>query len=130
MTLRCDTIIRDATIFDGSGGPRRQGDVAISGWMPMGGNRPFPIPSLGYQYPIAANSVPTIPAAPINMGAAVSGNNFYSVWPPDKSKTYGVIDCMHVLFIRDLGKLSPEIPFSGRDIVLRETRSYPLPDQS
>ena len=31
MTLRCDTIIRDATIFDGSGGPRRQGDVAISG---------------------------------------------------------------------------------------------------
>ncbi len=29
MTLRCDTIIRDATIFDGSGGPRRRGDVAI-----------------------------------------------------------------------------------------------------
>jgi len=31
MTLRCDTILRDATIFDGSGGPRRRGDVAISG---------------------------------------------------------------------------------------------------
>ena len=31
MTLRCDTILRDATIFDGSGGPRRHGDVAISG---------------------------------------------------------------------------------------------------
>jgi N-acyl-D-amino-acid deacylase len=31
MTLRCDTILRDATIFDGSGGPRRAGDVAISG---------------------------------------------------------------------------------------------------
>ena len=72
------------------------GDVAISGWMPMGGNRPFPIPSLGYQYPIAANSVPTIPAAPINMGAAVSGNNFYSFWSPDKSKTFGVIDGMYI----------------------------------
>ena len=123
------------------------GDVAISGWMPIGGNMPIPIaggqfhntatipiPTLGYQYPIVANSVPTIPAAPINMGAAVSGNNFYSVWPPDKSKTYGVIDCMHIffnkIFIRDLGKISSEIPFSGRDIVLRETRSYPLPDQS
>lgn len=80
------------------------GDVAISGWMPIGGNRPIPIaggqfhstatipvPTLGYQYPIVPNSLPTIPAAPINMGAAVSGNNFYSVWPPDKSKTYGVI---------------------------------------
>jgi N-acyl-D-amino-acid deacylase len=31
MSLRCDTILRDATIFDGSGGPRRRGDVAISG---------------------------------------------------------------------------------------------------
>jgi N-acyl-D-amino-acid deacylase len=31
MTLRCDTILRDATIFDGTGGPRRQGDVAIKG---------------------------------------------------------------------------------------------------
>ncbi len=31
MTLRCDTILRDATIFDGTGGPRRQGDVAIAG---------------------------------------------------------------------------------------------------
>ena len=88
------------------------GDVAISGWMPMGGKRPFPIaanagrqfhntatfpiPSLGYQYPIAANSVPTIPAAPINMGAAVSGNNFYSFWSPDKSKTFGVIDGMYI----------------------------------
>jgi len=29
MTLRCDTILRDATIFDGTGGPRRQADVAI-----------------------------------------------------------------------------------------------------
>ena len=72
------------------------GDVAISGWMPMGGLRPFPIPSLGYQYPIAANSVATIPAAPINMGAAVSGNNFYSFWSPDKSKTFGVIDGMYI----------------------------------
>src|SRR5579863_8741597 len=31
MTSRCDTILRDATIFDGTGGPRRQGDVAITG---------------------------------------------------------------------------------------------------
>ena len=31
MATRCDTILRDVTIFDGSGGPRRQGDVAISG---------------------------------------------------------------------------------------------------
>src|SRR6202789_3732382 len=31
MTLRCDTILRDATIFDGTGGPRRHGDVAIKG---------------------------------------------------------------------------------------------------
>ena len=56
----------------------------------------IPIPTLGYQYPIVANSVPTIPAAPINMGAAVSGNNFCSVWSPDKSKTYGVIDDMYI----------------------------------
>jgi len=31
MTLRCDLIIRDATIFDGSGNPRFQGDVGITG---------------------------------------------------------------------------------------------------
>ena len=31
MTLRCDTILRDATIFDGTGAPRRHGDVAIAG---------------------------------------------------------------------------------------------------
>ena len=31
MTLRCDLIIRDATILDGTGGPRRRGDVAVSG---------------------------------------------------------------------------------------------------
>jgi N-acyl-D-amino-acid deacylase len=31
MTLRCDTILRDASIFDGTGAPRRQGDVAITG---------------------------------------------------------------------------------------------------
>ncbi len=31
MTLRCDTILRDATIFDGTGAARRQGDVAIAG---------------------------------------------------------------------------------------------------
>jgi N-acyl-D-amino-acid deacylase len=31
MTLRCDTILRDATIIDGSGAHRRQGDVAIKG---------------------------------------------------------------------------------------------------
>jgi hypothetical protein len=79
------------------------GDVATSGWMPVGGNRPIaiggnqfhntaniPIPTMGYQYPLIPNSVPTVPSAPINMGPAVSGNNFYSVWPPDKSKTYGV----------------------------------------
>jgi hypothetical protein len=79
------------------------GDVAISGWMPVGGNKPIaiggnqfhntattPIPTMGYQYPLIPNSVPTVPSAPINMGPAVSGNNFYSVWPPDKSKTYGV----------------------------------------
>ena len=29
MTLRCDTIIRDATLFDGTGAPRRGGDVGI-----------------------------------------------------------------------------------------------------
>ena len=74
------------------------GDVAISGWMPIGGTEPFPIQSLGYRYPIAANSVSTIPAAPINMGAAVSGNDFYSVWSPDKSKTYGVINGMYIIY--------------------------------
>jgi N-acyl-D-amino-acid deacylase len=31
MALRCDLIIRDATIFDGTGGPRRVGDVGVSG---------------------------------------------------------------------------------------------------
>jgi N-acyl-D-amino-acid deacylase len=31
MALRCDTIIRDATIFDGTGAPRRLGDIGISG---------------------------------------------------------------------------------------------------
>ena len=31
MTLRCDLIIREATIFDGSGNPRFQGDVGITG---------------------------------------------------------------------------------------------------
>lgn len=31
MGLRCDTIIRDATVFDGSGDARRVGDVAIRG---------------------------------------------------------------------------------------------------
>ncbi|MDE2514589.1 MAG: amidohydrolase family protein, partial [Rhodospirillales bacterium] len=31
MALRCDTIIRDATIFDGTGGPRRRGDIGITG---------------------------------------------------------------------------------------------------
>ena len=31
MTLRCDLIIRDATIFDGSGNTRFQGDVGITG---------------------------------------------------------------------------------------------------
>jgi N-acyl-D-amino-acid deacylase len=29
--LRCDTILRDATIFDGTGAPRTKGDVAVSG---------------------------------------------------------------------------------------------------
>src|SRR5271154_4875144 len=29
--LRCDTIVRDATIFNGTGAPRRRGDVAIKG---------------------------------------------------------------------------------------------------
>jgi N-acyl-D-amino-acid deacylase len=31
MALRCDTIIRDATIFDGTGAPRRLGDVGVTG---------------------------------------------------------------------------------------------------
>src|SRR4051812_5069847 len=31
MALRCDLIIRDATLFDGSGGPRRVGDVGVAG---------------------------------------------------------------------------------------------------
>jgi N-acyl-D-amino-acid deacylase len=31
MALRCDIIIRDATIFDGTGGPRRLGDVGVTG---------------------------------------------------------------------------------------------------
>ncbi len=31
MTLRCDLIVRDATIIDGSGGARRHGDVAVRG---------------------------------------------------------------------------------------------------
>jgi N-acyl-D-amino-acid deacylase len=31
MTLRCDMIIRGATIFDGTGEARRQGDVAVTG---------------------------------------------------------------------------------------------------
>lgn len=31
MSLRCDLIIRDATIIDGTGGPRRRGDVAVRG---------------------------------------------------------------------------------------------------
>ena len=29
--MRCDLVFRDATILDGTGGPRRQGDVAVSG---------------------------------------------------------------------------------------------------
>ena len=31
MALRCDMIIRDATLFDGTGGPRRVGDVGVVG---------------------------------------------------------------------------------------------------
>ena len=31
MALHCDTIIRDATLFDGTGGARRTGDVGIKG---------------------------------------------------------------------------------------------------
>ena len=31
MALRCDLIIRDATIFDGTGAARRRGDVGVTG---------------------------------------------------------------------------------------------------
>ncbi len=31
MALRCDLIIRDATLFDGTGAPRRTGDVGVTG---------------------------------------------------------------------------------------------------
>ncbi len=31
MALRCDLIIRDAMIFDGTGGPRRTGDLGVTG---------------------------------------------------------------------------------------------------
>jgi N-acyl-D-amino-acid deacylase len=31
MTLRCDLIIRDATLFDGTGAPRTTGDVGVTG---------------------------------------------------------------------------------------------------
>ena len=31
MALRCDTIIRDATLIDGTGAARRTGDVGIRG---------------------------------------------------------------------------------------------------
>ena len=31
MSLRCDLILRDATIFDGSGAPRFTGDVGVTG---------------------------------------------------------------------------------------------------
>lgn len=31
MSLRCDLVIRDATIIDGTGGPRTRGDVAVEG---------------------------------------------------------------------------------------------------
>jgi N-acyl-D-amino-acid deacylase len=31
MALRCDLIIRDATLFDGTGAPRRTGDLGVTG---------------------------------------------------------------------------------------------------
>src|SRR5580700_11447695 len=31
MTLRCDLIIRDATVFDGAGAPRFKADVGVTG---------------------------------------------------------------------------------------------------
>lgn len=31
MALRCDMIIRDATVFDGTGAPRFKADVAVTG---------------------------------------------------------------------------------------------------
>ena len=91
-------------LMPGSGS---QQDVAVSEWMPVGAQggltRGFPVggfptqqfgggslPTSSYNYPLMPNQMRQLPAAPLNTGSAVSGNNFYSAWPPDKSKTYGV----------------------------------------
>jgi len=39
MAPRCDMIIRDATVFDGSGAPRFKADVAVTGDRHYGGWR-------------------------------------------------------------------------------------------